>query len=82
MVQTERAKEITELQALSKKVCFLHANLLYYRHATSAMGSACYQLWVTLLKKVGGTRNGWRELGYSLGLSQDDLDVSVHGIFL
>lgn len=80
MVQKERSKEITELQSLSKKVCFLHTNLLYYRHATSAMGSACYQLWVTLLKKVGGTRNGWRELGYSLGLSQDDLDYIMHSV--
>lgn len=76
MVLQDRAKEITQLHSLSKKVSFLHTDLLYYRHPKSAMGTACYNAWKILVKKVGGTPNGWRELGYSLGIEQEDLDVS------
>lgn len=40
------------------------------------MGAACYETWRTLVKKVGGTPDGWRDLGYFLGIPQDDLNVS------
>lgn len=76
MVLQERANEIKALNDLSKKVRFLHTDLVYYRHPKSEMGAACYLLWKNLIKKVGGTPNGWRDLGSSLGITQDDLDVS------
>ncbi|XP_075978030.1 uncharacterized protein LOC142977821 [Anticarsia gemmatalis] len=80
MVLQERSREITQLHTLCKKVSFLHTDLLYYRNAKSAMGSACYNAWKVLVKKVGGTPNGWRDLGYSLGISQDDLDYIKHSV--
>lgn len=73
-----RAKEISQLDALSKKVYYLHTDLLYYRKTNSELGTSCYEAWKVLMKKVGGTPNGWRDLGYALGVSQDDLDVSTH----
>ncbi|XP_014357593.2 uncharacterized protein LOC106710120 [Papilio machaon] len=73
-VQNEREREILELSSLSKKVCFLHTSILYYRNAKSKLGATCHEAWRTLIKKIGGTPNTWRELGYSLGISQDDLD--------
>lgn len=76
IVHEEREKEISELHSLSKKVSFLHSDLLYYRNAKSKIGAACYESWKVMLKKVGGTPNGWRDLGYALGVNQDDLDVS------
>lgn len=72
----ERATEIARLNSLSKKVCFLHTDLLYYRNAKSKMGASCYEVWKTLVKRVGGTLNCWRDLGYLLGVNRDDLDVS------
>ncbi|CAD0201448.1 unnamed protein product [Chrysodeixis includens] len=80
MVLQERAQEITELNNLSKKVRFLHTDLVYYRHPKSEMGAACYLLWKNLIKKVGGTPNGWRDLGSSLGVTQDDLDYIMHSV--
>ncbi|KAI8436632.1 hypothetical protein MSG28_010132 [Choristoneura fumiferana] len=74
LLEDERAKEIAELNSLSKKVCHLHTSLLYYRNTKSRMGAACYETWRTLVKKVGGTPDGWRDLGYFLGIPQDDLN--------
>lgn len=76
-VQEERRKEISQLHLLSKKVCYLHTDLLYYRNPKTKIGSACYEAWRVMIKKIGGTPNGWRDLGYALGVSQDDLDVSI-----
>lgn len=78
IVLQTRAKEISQLEALSKKVYYLHTDLLYYRKANSELGASCYEAWKVLMKKVGGTANGWRDLGYALGVSQDDLDVSIY----
>lgn len=77
LIQDERKKEISQLHSLSKKVCYLHTDLLYYRNPKSKIGSACYEAWRVMIRKVGGTPNGWRDLGYALGVSQDDLDVSI-----
>lgn len=76
MVIQERSNEITQLHALSKKARFLHSDLIYYRNAKTATGKACYNVWKILIKRVGGTPNGWLDLGYTLGISQDDLNVS------
>lgn len=78
MVKQEWTKEITELNSLSKKSCNLHADLLYYRHATSAMGSSCYELWKRILTQVGGSPNTWRELGLLLGIDSNKLNVSIN----
>lgn len=77
-LQQTRAKEISQLEGLSKKVYYLHSDLLYYRKTNSELGTSCYEAWKVLMKKVGGTPNGWRDLGYALGISQDDLDVSTY----
>ncbi|XP_021188222.2 uncharacterized protein LOC110374714 [Helicoverpa armigera] len=77
-VKREREQELKELHALSKKAQFLHTNLLYYRNPKSKVGSACYELWKTLLKKVGGTPNGWRDLGHCLNISVDDLNYIMN----
>lgn len=39
------------------------------------MGATCYEAWKTLVKKVGGSPNTWKDLGYTLGIKQEDLDV-------
>ncbi|CAB3236741.1 unnamed protein product [Arctia plantaginis] len=80
MVIQERSTEITQLQALSKKARFLHSDLLYYRNAKTATGKACYNVWKVLIKRVGGTPNGWLDLGYTLGISQDDLNYIKHSV--
>ncbi|KAL4707806.1 hypothetical protein ACJJTC_001752 [Scirpophaga incertulas] len=72
----EREKEIAELKLLGKKVCFLHTSLLFYRNAKSKMGSVCYEAWKVLVKKVGGTSNGWQEFGGQLLIPKADLDVN------
>lgn len=77
MVHEERAREISELNRLSNKVCSLHTNLLYYRNPKSKLGSICYEAWKTLVNKVGGSPNTWKDLGHALGLKQADLDVSM-----
>ncbi|CAG9786612.1 unnamed protein product [Diatraea saccharalis] len=74
IVLEERDQEIAELKSLSKKVCHLHTSLLYYRNNKSKMGSVCYEAWKTLIKKVGGTVDGWRDLGQHLQISKSDLD--------
>uniref|UniRef100_A0A2A4IV09 Death domain-containing protein n=1 Tax=Heliothis virescens TaxID=7102 RepID=A0A2A4IV09_HELVI len=78
MVKQERAKEIKELHSLSEKAQFLHSNLLYYRNPKTKVGAACYQLWKTLIKKVGGTPHGWRDLGHCLNISVDDLNYIMN----
>ncbi|CAH0691741.1 unnamed protein product [Spodoptera exigua] len=80
MVKQERTKEITELHSLSKKTCNLHADLLYYRHATSAMGSSCYELWKRILTQVGGSPNAWRELGLHLGIEPNKLNYIMYSV--
>ncbi|CAK1556400.1 unnamed protein product [Leptosia nina] len=80
IVQEERAREISELNRLSDKVCFLHTNLLYYRNAKSKMGSTCYEAWRTLVKKVGGSPNLWKDLGYALSINQGDLDYIANSV--
>ncbi|XP_068633208.1 uncharacterized protein [Battus philenor] len=80
IVQEERAREISELSELSQKVCFLHTSILYYRNAKSNLGATCHEAWRTLIKKIGGTPNTWKELGYSLGVSQDDLDYIMNTV--
>lgn len=80
MVLQERATEISQLHSLSNKVSFLHADLLYYRNAKTPMGKACYNAWKILVKKVGGTPDGWWDLGYSLGISQEDLHYIKHSV--
>ncbi|XP_047030200.1 uncharacterized protein LOC124637634 [Helicoverpa zea] len=77
-VKRERDQELKELHSLSKKAQFLHTNLLYYRNPKTKVGSACYELWKTLLKKVGGTPNGWRDLGHCLNISADDLNYIMN----
>lgn len=77
IVLEERSREIAELKSLSKKVCNLHTNLLYYRNAKSKMGDVCYEAWKTLIKKVGGSQNAWRDLGHCLQIAKSDLDVSI-----
>lgn len=76
----ERAAEITRLNSLSKKVCYLHTDLLYYRNAKSKIGASCYEVWKTLVKRVGGTSNCWRDLGHLLGVTQDDLDYIMNSV--
>ncbi|KAG6440650.1 hypothetical protein O3G_MSEX001402 [Manduca sexta] len=80
ILREERAAEISKLNTLSKKVCYLHTELLYYRHAKSKIGAACYEAWKTLVKKVGGTPNCWRDLGRLLGVTQDDLDYIMNSV--
>lgn len=77
IVLEERATEISELKSLSNKVCNLHTNLLYYRNTKSTMGAVCYEAWRILVKKVGGSHNGWRDLGHCLNIAKSDLDVSI-----
>lgn len=76
MLLEEREKEMKNLHAINKKVCYLHTSLLYYRNPSSKKGAACYDAWRMLVKRVGGTPNTWRDLGCLLGLSPPDLDVS------
>lgn len=78
LVTQTRATEISQLNLLSKKVSYLHTDLLYYRKENSKLGSSCYEAWRAIMKKVGGSTNGWRDLGYALGVGQDDLDVSFN----
>ncbi|XP_047511198.1 uncharacterized protein LOC125053725 [Pieris napi] len=80
ILEDERAQEISELNSLSDKVCYLHTNLLYYRNPKSKMGSTCYEAWRTLVKKVGGSPNTWKDLGYALGVNQGDLDYISHSV--
>ncbi|XP_045498382.1 uncharacterized protein LOC123696319 [Colias croceus] len=80
MVQEERAKEISELNSLHEKVCYLHTSLLYYRNAKSKMGMICYEAWKTMVKKIGGSPNTWRDLGYALGITQDDLNYIANSV--
>lgn len=74
-LQEERAKEISALNTLSLKVTYLHTSLLYYRNAKTKTGAICYEAWKTLVKKVGGSPNTWKDFGYALELSHDDLNV-------
>ncbi|XP_045448114.1 uncharacterized protein LOC123656478 [Melitaea cinxia] len=80
ILQEEREKEISELKTLSKKVCFLHTSLLYYRNPKTKTGAICYEAWKTLIKKVGGSLNTWKDLGYALDISQDDLDYITNSV--
>lgn len=48
---------------------------MYYRNIKSKMGAACYEVWKTIVKKVGGSPNCWRDVGHLLGVTQDDLNV-------
>ncbi|XP_053609868.1 uncharacterized protein LOC128674906 [Plodia interpunctella] len=80
IVKEERNREISELNSLSKKVCNLHTSVLYYRNPKTKTGSVCYEAWRTLVKKVGGTPSGWRDLGSSLGIKQDDLDYIMNSV--
>ncbi|KAI5644230.1 death domain-containing protein [Phthorimaea operculella] len=73
-LQEERAKEIAELKMLGKKVWYLHTSLLYYRNPATKTGKVCFQVWQTLVKKVGGSPNTWKELGHALGIAKTDLD--------
>lgn len=41
------------------------------------MGTVCYEAWKTLVKKVGGSQNGWLDLGHCLQIAKSDLDVSI-----
>ncbi|KAG7308772.1 hypothetical protein JYU34_006005 [Plutella xylostella] len=79
-IEEERNKEISELTRLSKKTCFLHTKLLYYRNAESELGAACHNAWRTIVKSVQGSQDCWRELGHYLGISQDDLNYIKHSI--
>ena len=72
----ERTNEISELNNLSLKVTYLHTSLLYYLNAKTKTGTVCYEAWKTLVKKVGGSPNTWKDLGYALEISHDDLNVS------
>ncbi|VVD04692.1 unnamed protein product [Leptidea sinapis] len=80
LVQEERAKEILELNRLSEKVCYLHTSLVYYRNANSKMGQTCYQVWKTLLQRVGGSPNTWNILGHTLGISLVDLEYIKNSV--
>ncbi|XP_060803152.1 uncharacterized protein LOC106129264 [Amyelois transitella] len=79
-LKEERNREITGLHSLSKKVSNLHTSVLYYRNPKTKTGSVCYEVWKTLVKKVGGTPNGWRDLGISLGIKQEDLDYIMNSV--
>lgn len=80
ILQEERNREISRLKSLSKKVYYLHTDILYYRNTESKMGAACYDAWRTLVKKVGGSPNCWRELGCILGVAHDDLNYIMNSI--
>ncbi|XP_032517623.1 uncharacterized protein LOC116770313 [Danaus plexippus] len=80
VLHEERAKEISELHSLTEKVSYLHTSLIYYRNAKSKMGATCYEAWKTLVKKVGGSPNTWKDLGYTLGIKQEDLDYITNSI--
>ncbi|CAH2980964.1 unnamed protein product [Chilo suppressalis] len=80
MVLEERAQELNELKSLSKKVCHLHTSLLYYRNPKSKMGTICYEAWKSLLKRIGGTHNGWRDLGQHLQIARSDLDYIKNSV--
>ncbi|KAJ0176748.1 hypothetical protein K1T71_007927 [Dendrolimus kikuchii] len=80
LLQEERTREISRLNSLSKKVCYLHTDIIYYRNTKSKIGSACYDTWRTLIKKIGGTPNCWRYLGYILGVTQDDLNYIMNSV--
>ncbi|KOB69022.1 MyD88, partial [Operophtera brumata] len=51
IVQETRAKDISQLESLSKKVYYLHTDLLYYRKEGSKLGTYCYESWKVLIKK-------------------------------
>lgn len=74
IIQDERAREIEELSRLSKKVCCLHTSMLYYRQMKTNVGTICFDVWKTIIKRVGGASKSWRELGVHLGIPHDDLD--------
>ncbi|XP_072949084.1 uncharacterized protein [Epargyreus clarus] len=80
IIQGERTKELSELNTLCDKVSFLHSSLLYYRNAKSKMGAVCYDAWKTLVKKIGGSPNTWKDLGYLLGIAQDDLNYIANSV--
>ncbi|XP_050350998.1 uncharacterized protein LOC126773836 [Nymphalis io] len=80
ILHEEREREILELKTLSKKVCYLHTSLLYYRNVNTKTGTICYEAWQTLVKKVGGSLDTWKELGCALGISQDDLDYISNSV--
>ncbi|KAL0883308.1 hypothetical protein ABMA27_016719 [Loxostege sticticalis] len=80
IVLEEREQEIQELKSLGKKVCHLHTSLLYYRNTKSKMGTVCYEAWKTLVKKVGGSQNGWLDLGHCLQIAKSDLDYIMNSV--
>ncbi|XP_045772527.1 uncharacterized protein LOC123872349 [Maniola jurtina] len=73
-LREDRLKEMTKLKTLGKTVCNLHTNILYYRNTSTKRGAVCYEAWKSLVKKIGGSPNTWRELGNALGVAQDDLN--------
>ncbi|XP_037868324.1 uncharacterized protein LOC101741884 isoform X2 [Bombyx mori] len=79
-LREQRAAEINRLNYLSKKVDYLHTDLLYYRNIKSKMGAACYEVWKTIVKKVGGSPNCWRDVGHLLGVTQDDLNYIMNSL--
>ncbi|CAG4956319.1 unnamed protein product [Colias eurytheme] len=44
------------------------------------MGMICYEAWKTMVKKIGGSPNTWRDLGYALGITQDDLNYIANSV--
>ncbi|XP_063826248.1 uncharacterized protein LOC135075725 [Ostrinia nubilalis] len=80
IVLEERSREISELKSLSTKVHNLHTSLLYYRNTKSKMGTVCYEAWKTLVKKVGGSQNGWLDLGHCLQIAGSDLDYIKNSV--
>nr|XP_021188269.2 uncharacterized protein LOC110374743 [Helicoverpa armigera] len=74
MAKQERAKEMEELHSLCEKAQSLSADVLYCRCSRIRFGVACYDLWKTLTQEVGGTPNGWRDLGHCLNIPEDKLN--------
>ncbi|XP_023934777.2 uncharacterized protein LOC112043540 [Bicyclus anynana] len=79
-LKEDRLKEMTKLKTLSKTVCNLHTNILYYRNASTKRGAVCYESWKCLIKSIGGSPNTWRELGCSLGVAQEDLNYIENSV--
>lgn len=80
-LKEDRSKEITKLKTLGKTVSNLHTDILYYRNASTQRGAMCNEARQSLVKYIGGSPNTWRELGYALGVAQEDLSVSLNIYF-
>lgn len=75
---------VYEYKDLSKKVEKIHSSYLFHRQNISKdlIPQLCQKTLVNLVKRIGGTKeslstSGWKDLGYYLGLSSEEINVDI-----